>query len=223
MRKLVISSILLLLMFSVGWSNSVTVRPTKSRGEAGWLCTIGTPCSTCVNDQNNATSVYAAAGSKSGFAFPDFITQQYFDSLQLFVRANTLATGSLAFGWGCFDSEFSKNHWAVCNWTDSTYGSCNYDTGRCSGADTITLTTTITDYYVITLLYDPHTIDGWDTTYYNNSTYGSWHQSILNLFSVSVSTKGTNYVYEIWGNLYWTPGAVLPRMRQNIIDGGIIR
>ena len=212
MKKLIICSSLLLLMVSAGWGASITVRPTKSQGEIQWTETPGIPESTCVSDQSDKTSVGSGnAGVESGFAFPDFTDQYYFDSLQVFVRAKTTLTGTIALGWGCYSG--SENYWGTCNWADSANGTCAFDTGRCSGADTITLTTTITDYWVITLLYNPRRIAKWDTLYYNNSTYGVTHTGLLNLYNVSVAAKNANYVYEIWGNLFYTP----PNRRNNLI------
>jgi len=206
--RILVSSILLLLLFNLGWGDHETIRPTKERGESGWACTGG-GCSdsTAVSDQSDLTYVSASTiGFESGFALTDFIIQQGFDSLQIFVRANSSTAGNtIALGWGCFETEFGENHWAVCN------GICFYDTGEqgeCSGADTVTLGTLISNFWVITLTYDPSVGLPWDTTHFNNSTYPYWHSSLLNLECTTVGSKQVNYVYEIWAERWWTPEAV---------------
>lgn len=235
MKKLIFIVLLVLMCCLSTTADQVTLRPAGDMGETQWIC-AGAECEdwSSLNDQDDETCVYdGIAGHESGYRMDDFTQAAEFDSIQIWMRAlysfGSGGTARIALGVGCIDAEFGENYWCI----EADAGICHQGEFPGNAADTITLTSTATDYYVVSLALDPCRNDDWDTLYFNYYGYDhGWHDMLFNLYNVELRTglpSSSNKVTEIWVKLFWTPAAGRPggliqdKDTRGIIEGGIAR
>lgn len=181
-----------------------TLRATNIKLDDDWTMSgLGGDKEDRVNDEDDGTYVYSGTANQYQGFLTGNMSVEYPDSFQYWVRAayngGSAGTARIAVGRSCYATEFSENYWCISDYDDY----CTPTNHSDNSADTLTLTGSATNHWVMTYITEPCYDGGTlDSTWFNESAEaGGWHDNCFTLENIENRTglpAPSNRVYEVY-------------------------